>query len=191
MAPQTILVVGATGKLGTGAIKALLNSPEYPQYPGYPARFHVLALTRKDRSTRAKDLREAVPFGTMSFIEGDSTNPQPIFDSEPRGSITGLFLSTTLGADVSEEQQAIPLINAAVKHGVKHIVFSSVDRGGDERSWTNPTTIKHFRAKHNIEIYLRDKAEKYNGKFTWTILRPVAFLDNMTPGIMCSLFTAV
>lgn len=67
-----------------------------------------------------------------------------------------------------------------------------VDRGGDEKSWTNPTNIKHFLAKHNIEIHLRDKAGKEGGsKFTWTILRPVAFMDNLNPGFLCSLFTAM
>ncbi|KAK4152308.1 hypothetical protein C8A00DRAFT_16373 [Chaetomidium leptoderma] len=187
MAPQNILVVGATGKQGGAVVKALLDLPEGP------SRFHILALTRDVQSDRAKALASAHQ-GAVELIQGDNTNPEPIFASQPKGSIAGLFVVTAAGGKTSEEQQAIPLIDAAAAHGVKHIVFTSVDRGGDEKSWTNPTTIKHFAAKHNVELHLRDKAEKEGGagKFTWTILRPVAFLDNMAPGgMMCSMFTAM
>jgi uncharacterized protein YbjT (DUF2867 family) len=184
MAPQNILVAGATGQQGGAVVKSLLDLPESS------SRFHILALTRDAQSKRAKQLVSAHK-GAVSLIEGDNANPGPIFASHPKGSIASLFAVTVAGQKTPEEQQAIPLIDAAVAHGVKHIVFSSVDRGGDNRSWNNPTTIKHFLAKHNVEVYLRDKAAKESGKFTWTILRPVCFMDNMTPGMLCSVFTAM
>ncbi|KAH6623058.1 hypothetical protein F5144DRAFT_605588 [Chaetomium tenue] len=185
MAPQNILVVGATGQQGGAVVKSLLDLPESS------SRFHILALTRNAQSERAKHL-VSEHNGTVSLIEGDDANPGPIFASQPEGSIDSIFIVTVPGQKTPEEQQAIPLIDAAVAHGVKHIVFSSVDRGGDEKSWTNPTDIKHFLAKHNIELYLRDKADKEaGGKFTWTILRPVCFMDNMNPGMLCYMFTAM
>ncbi|KAK0649178.1 hypothetical protein B0T16DRAFT_409558 [Cercophora newfieldiana] len=170
MATQNILVVGATGQQGGATIKALLALPKSDP------PIHILALTRNTASAKAKALAEAHK-GVIDLVQGDATNPSPIFESQPKGSIDALFLVTTPGK-VPEEKQAIPLIDAAVEHGVKHIVFSSVERGGDEKSWTNPTNIEHFLQKHNIEIYLRDKAEKEPGKFTWTIIRPVAFFEN-------------
>jgi uncharacterized protein YbjT (DUF2867 family) len=183
MAPQIILVLGATGQQGGAVIKALLDLPESS------SRFHILALTRDANSGRAKALASAHP-GVVELIEGDNTNPKPIFASQPKGSIDSVFVVTTLGK-IPEEQQAIPLIDAAVAHGVKHVVFTSVDRGGDERSWSNPTNIKHFLAKHNIELHLRDKAQKEPGKFAWTILRPVGFYDNFNPGVFSSMFAAM
>ncbi|KAK3293193.1 uncharacterized protein B0H64DRAFT_207578 [Chaetomium fimeti] len=184
MAPQNILVVGATGQQGGAVVKSLLDLPESS------SRFHILALTRNAQSERAKHLA-SIHKGAVSLIEGDNANPDPIFASQPKGSIDSVFVVTTVGQKITEEQQAIPLIDAAVAHGVKHIVFSSVDRGGDEKSWTNPTNVKHFLEKHNIEIHLRDKAVKEPGKFTWTILRPVGFMDNLNPGFLCSMFTAM
>ncbi len=184
MAPQTILIVGATGKQGGAVLKALLTQPESA------TRFHVLALTRDAQSVRAKTLVEAYK-GVVEIVQGDSSNPGPVFASQPKGSISSLFFVTAPMGKVTEEQQGIPLIDAAVEHGVQHIVFSSVERGGDEASWSNPTTIKHFAAKHNIEIHLRDKAAQEPGKFTWTILRPVAFLDNLQPGFFCGVFTSM
>ncbi|GAB1318094.1 NmrA-like family domain-containing protein 1 [Madurella fahalii] len=183
MALQNILVVGATGQQGGAVVRALLDLPK-SEPP-----LHILALTRNAQSERAKALAESHK-GVIELVEGDSSNPKPVFDSKAKGSIDGLFIVTTPGGKVNEEQQAIPLIDAAVEHGVKHIVFTSVDRGGDEKSWHNPTNIKHFLEKHNIELHLRDKAEKEAGRFTWTILRPAAFLDNFNPGTMCSMMTA-
>ncbi|KAK3305888.1 uncharacterized protein B0T15DRAFT_213610 [Chaetomium strumarium] len=185
MTVQNILIVGATGQQGGAVIKALLNLPQAS------TRFNILALTRNAHSERAKALAEAHK-GTVELVEGDNADPGPIFASRPKGSIDSVFIVTVMmGNNVSEEQQAIPLIDAAVEHGVKHIVFTSVDRGGDEKSWTNPTHVKHFLTKHNVELHLRDKAEKQPGRFTWTILRPVAFMDNFEPGMMCTMLTAM
>lgn len=179
MATRTILVVGATGQQGGEVIKALLNLKL--------ANIRILALTRNVDSPKAKALTEAHK-GVVELVQGDATDPEPLFASREKGSVDSLFVVTSPGK-VDEEKQAIPLIDAAVAHGVTHVVFTSVDRGGDEKSWSNPTGVKHFYQKHNIELHLRDKAEK-EGSFTWTILRPVAFLDNMNPGGFVAMFIA-
>ncbi|KAK4187783.1 hypothetical protein QBC35DRAFT_219804 [Podospora australis] len=184
---RNILVVGATGKQGGAVVKALLDLPKSD------TPLHILALTRNAQSPKAQQLAEAHP-GVVEPVQGDSSHPNPIFESRPKGSINAIFIVTSPpmgGSKINEEEQAIPLIDSAVDHGVQHIVFSSVDRGGDEKSWTNPTDVQHFSEKHNIEIYLRDKAEKEKGKFTWTILRPVAFMENWTPGFFAAGFSAM
>ncbi|OAA56138.1 NAD(P)-binding domain protein [Niveomyces insectorum RCEF 264] len=154
----------------------------------------IFALTRDSASARAQALVKAHP-EKINLVQGDVLKPATIFSGQPHGSVFALFVVTNPS---DEEAQAIPLIDAAVSHGVRHIVFSSVDRGGDVRSWNNPTNVRHFYEKHNIEVYLRDKARKSadgttasspaSSPFTWTILRPVAFMDNMVPGMACSLF---
>lgn len=83
---------------------------------------------------------------------------------------------------VKEEQQGKALVDEALKAGVKRFVYTSVDRGGDERSWQNETDVPHFRSKHRIEWHLREEAEKKGGEMTWAVLRPVAFMDNIQPG---------
>ncbi len=54
-------------------------------------------------------------------------------------------------------------------------VYSSGAWRRDEKSWANATPIPHFQTKQLIEIHLRDKAQGMG----WTILRPVAFMDNL------------
>jgi uncharacterized protein YbjT (DUF2867 family) len=181
MASPNILIVGATGQQGGAVIDALLQQ----RTPDSPLK--LLALTRNTSSPKAQALVQAHP-DAIELVQGDVTDPEPIFASQPKGHISGVFLVTTPGK-VDEEKQGIPFIDAAAAHGVKHIVFSSVDRGGDEKSWTNPTNVKHFYQKHAVELHLRDRTPA--GGTTWTILRPVAFMDNLNPGMFCSVFTAM
>jgi uncharacterized protein YbjT (DUF2867 family) len=61
-----------------------------------------------------------------------------------------------------------------------------VDRGGDERSFNNPTRIPHFIKKHNIEHHLVDRTRESG--MEWTILRPTAFYENLTPDFFGKVF---
>ena len=170
---NSVLVVGATGKQGAMVVKSLLQSDD--------ARLTVHALTRDATTPRAQAL--AASDKRLRLVQGDQVKPDAIFAQLPAGSISALFLITV---PPKEEPQAIPFIDAALAHGVRHIVYSSVDRGGDEHSWSNPTGVKHFAEKHTIELHLRDAAKASPQKATWTILRPVAFMDNYNPGYFVS-----
>lgn len=86
---------------------------------------------------------------------------------------------------IVEEAQGKALVDSALNHGVKHFVYSSVDRHGAE-SINNPTNIPHFISKHRVEHHLIDNA-KASG-MSWTILRPVAFMENFQPGFVGKVF---
>lgn len=86
----------------------------------------------------------------------------------------------------AEETQGKALIDESIKQDVKFFVYSSVDRGGEERSFNNPTSIPHFIKKHNIEHHLVDRTK--DGEMQWTILRPVAFFENLTPDFFGKVF---
>jgi uncharacterized protein YbjT (DUF2867 family) len=85
----------------------------------------------------------------------------------------------------NEEAQGKALVDAALKNGVAHFVFSSVDRGG-ANSDNDPTIVPHFITKYNIEQHLFAKAQ--NSNMTWTVFRPVAFYDNLTPDFFGKVF---
>lgn len=84
-----------------------------------------------------------------------------------------------------EKTQGLSLIDAAIANDVQHFVYSSVDRGGSKSS-ENPTPIPHFQIKHEIEKHLMDKTE--GGKMSYTVLRPVAFYENLTPDFIGKMF---
>ncbi|KAF2395738.1 nucleoside-diphosphate-sugar epimerase family protein [Trichodelitschia bisporula] len=172
---KVALITGATGKQGGAVVSALLGA----KAPGYT----ILGLTRNPESASAQKL---VAKG-VKLVKGDMSDSAAIFEeakkvvSEP---IWGVF-SVQMppmgksGATQIEENLGKALIDAALANGVKVFVQTSVDRHG-EKSIDNPTDVPHFISKHNIEKYLIEKA---GDKMSWTILRPVAFMDsqNSTP----------
>lgn len=178
---RDILIVGATGQQGTSVIKALYASA--PHNP--PTR--ILALTRSASSPKSQALLAAHP--DIVLVEGDTRQPQPVFAANPN--IASVFLVTV---PPNDEEQALPFIEAALSSGTKvdHVVFTSVDRGGDTASWNRPTDIPHFAAKHRIELRLRELCN--NAGKRWTILRPTGFMDTYNPGffgkLMASLWAA-
>lgn len=181
MPPLTYLVVGATGTQGSSVIHALLNSPSLAPDA------HILALTRNTTSSKAKAL--AALDARVSLLAGDPTNPNDIFASAPYQHIDAVFCVTVHGPPGAEESQANGLIDASIAHGVSHFVFTSADRGGEEVSNTNPTPVPHIATKYRIELYLKEKAEGTN--MAWTILRPVTFMDNLTPDFAGKGFAAM
>lgn len=170
---QTILVIGATGKQGGALIENLLASSRAPQ-------FDIVAVTRDTQCPRAQKLSA---FPNVRVISGDLTSPDVIFEAAG-GPVWGVY-SVQINSD-AEESQGKALVDAAVLHGVRHFIYSSGDRGGAERSETNPTNVENFAAKYRIEKHLqRRTAEKSQSPqgMTYTILRPVTFFENLSGDI--------
>jgi uncharacterized protein YbjT (DUF2867 family) len=177
---NTFLVIGATGKQGGAVIEALLASPASTDIT-------IFALTRNPESGSAKALISKAP-EKIKLIRGDLNDSSAIF-SAAAVPIQGVFcisippLGPGSKAD-SEEVNSKALVDAALDHGVKHFVFTSVDRHGSD-SESNDTDVPSFIAKSRIERHLREKSA---GKMTWTILRPTAFMDNITTGFAGKIF---
>ncbi|KAI9170689.1 NmrA-like family domain-containing oxidoreductase ptmS [Paramyrothecium foliicola] len=178
---RTILVTGATGNQGGATVSALLAAN---------AGFNILALTRDANSASSQKLK--AKSSAITVIQGDLSDTEAVFKSAEAASsqpIWGVFSIQSPGFGKNgpeiEQQQGKDLVDSAIKHGVKHFVYSSVDRHGD-RSLENPTNVPHFVSKHNIEHHLISKAK--DSGMIWTILRPTAFMDNLNVKNMASVF---
>ncbi|WVQ95308.1 hypothetical protein IAU59_002403 [Kwoniella sp. CBS 9459] len=144
---KTILVITATGKQGGAAIKAIDQT-----------KFKVLAAVRDASSESARALG-------VELVEGQLDKPESLFEKEP---IYGLFLNLGAPSPLEQKEHGIALIDAAVKYGVRHVVFSSLDFCG------NDTTGAIFLdVKRDVEAHL-----KAQSSLQWTILRPVGFMEN-------------
>jgi uncharacterized protein YbjT (DUF2867 family) len=157
-------------------IRSLLSSPQ-------AADFTLLAVTRNPESASAKRLADK----GVKLVQGDLNDTPAIFESakkllDAKQSIWGVFsVQLPMGRGASpetEEAQGKALVDAALASDVKFFVYTSVDRGGDDKSFETPTEIPHFVSKHNIEHHLVDKAA---GKMQWFILRPVVFMEVIEP----------
>jgi uncharacterized protein YbjT (DUF2867 family) len=180
--PRRFLIAGATGKQGGAVVSALLDDRANLTSN---EQFDILCLTRDVHSPRARSLASKPG---VSLIQGDLFHAAALNNAGP---LDGVFCVTTPGKPGDEERQARALIDASVAHGVRHFVFTSVDRGGEELSEKTATGVSYFASKHRIEEYLKKKAGESEGRFTWTILRPVAFMDNLTPDFMGKAFASL
>lgn len=187
---KVLLITGATGQQGGAVVDALLAQQSQSTTP-----LTILGVTRNPDSASAKKLAAKSPL--IKLLKGDLSDPAPLFTTAreiTKQPVWGVFSVQTPamkgGPETEEEKQGKALVDAALEHGVKHFVQTSVDRGGDENSWTDPTDVPHFISKHNIELHLRDRAAMANGAMSWTILRPVAFFDNFAPGFQSRVFLA-
>ncbi|KAM0708835.1 hypothetical protein Q7P35_005488 [Cladosporium inversicolor] len=181
---RAILITGATGKQGGAVIDALLSRGL--------SDFLLLAVTRDGNSASAKRLAAKSP--SVKIVEGDLDAAASLFKSAKATAGTvplwGVFSVQVMGKSKSDQEvvQGKALVDEAMKSGVSHFVYSSVERGGDERSWNNPTPVPHFVTKHKIEHHLRDSTANNQSSMGWTILRPVIFMDNMAPGFFGKVF---
>lgn len=176
--PRTLLITGATGKQGGALITSLLASPS-------ASSFNILALTRKKTSAAAKALAARSP--KLTLIEGNLDDPRAVFASARKtltpsqAPISGVF-SVQTPMSGNEEKQGKDLVDAALENGIEQFVYSSVERGAGSPA----TDVPHFAHKHHIEEHLMEKSE--GGRMDWTILRPVCFMDNLTPDFPGKLF---
>ncbi|KAK4168445.1 putative negative transcriptional regulator [Cladorrhinum sp. PSN259] len=189
---KTLLVTGATGKQGGAVIDALLDADPTG------SKFTILAVTRNASSASSKHLAERSQ--NIRLVQGNLDDVPALFEaakcannSEPVWGVFSVQVSLGPGVTVEGEvTQGTALIDGAIEAGVKHFVYSSVERGGDSISWENPTPIPHFQSKQRIEQHLRavTAAGEAGGSMGWTVLRPVAFMDNLAPGFPTKVFLA-
>ncbi|KAF2218955.1 NmrA family protein [Elsinoe ampelina] len=179
---KVILVTGATGKQGGSVVDALVSCERKED-------FLILAVTRNADGEAARKLRDKGR--NIRVVAGNLDDVAGLFDEAEKVAgqkVWGVYsVQVSMGKGVtfeSEVKQGKDLVDESVKRGVQQFVYSSVDRGGDEESWNNPTPIDHFKSKQLIEHHLRDNAAKMG----WTVLRPVAFMDNLEPGIPSRVF---
>ncbi|KAF2125057.1 NAD(P)-binding protein [Dothidotthia symphoricarpi CBS 119687] len=190
---KSILITGATGKQGGSVLKQLATHPSSSQ-------FTLLAVTRNASAASAQRITENHP--GVILVQGDLNDVPALFaaaktalkeagKSEQIWGVYSVQISMGPGVTVeSEVKQGTQLIDESLKEGVTQFVYSSVDRGGNERSFETGTPIPHFQSKHTIEQHLLEKAGKEGENMGWTILRPVAFMDNLAPGVPTKVFLA-
>jgi uncharacterized protein YbjT (DUF2867 family) len=182
---KVLLITGATGKQGGSVIDALLSTPNSA------SSFTLLAVTRDADAASAKKLVARSP--STKLVQGNLDDIPSLFDAaekvaqQPIWGVYSVQISMGKGVTVeSEMRQGKGLIDESLRRSVQYFVYSSVERGGDALSWDNQTPIPHFQSKYHIERHLRDAAS--NTQMGWTILRPVAFMDNLEPGFPTKVF---
>jgi uncharacterized protein YbjT (DUF2867 family) len=153
MSNKIIAVTGATGQQGGAVARKLLSEG-----------WQVRALTRDVNKPAAQELKAL----GAELVTGDMDNRADL-DAAFKGvygvfSVQNFWLPT-VGFE-NEIKQGKAVADAAKAAGVQHLVYSSV--GSAHRGMGQ----KHFESKWIIEQYIHTLDIPY------TIIRPVAFMDN-------------
>jgi hypothetical protein len=114
----------------------------------------------------------------VSVVDGNLEDPPAILQQLP--SIWGIS-SAQVKSD-AEEKQGKAIYDAAVANAVQHCVYSPLDPWGPDRSAKHPTPVKTFTTKLNVEEHLEKAAAASPQSMTYTVLRPVTFVENEVPG---------
>jgi uncharacterized protein YbjT (DUF2867 family) len=152
-APETVLVLGATGTQGGAVARGLLAG-------GYEVR----ALVRDSSSSRAQALADAgATLVTGDLLDVASLTPA-FMEVDSVYAVTTPFEN---GAD-GEERQGEAIIAAAETAGLGWLVFASVASAGTVSS------VPHFASKWQIERRLA------GGSVPWTVIAPGYFYENVS-----------
>jgi|SRR5215467_7014629 len=148
---KTVLITGATGQQGGGAIRHMLATG-----------WHLRAMTRDPSSDMALSLARR----GVELAQGDLDDLSSL--EHAAHDVYGIYSVQNfwkVGAK-REVQQGKNLAEVAKKSGVEHFVYSSV--GGAERN----SGVGHFETKWEIEQYIRQLG------LPATMIRPAAFMEN-------------
>ena len=173
-ATRRLMITGATGNQGSAVINALLaHSSTNP--------VQILAVTRNVDSPQAKAL--AAKSDSVTLVKGNLSDCGAIF-AQCGGPVHTVFsVQVNVYGSAQKHQEEVilgkSLIDASIANKVQHFIQQSGDRGGPERSEWDATGVPHFATKFQIEKYLQEKAGAAG--MTWTVLRPVTFMENYTP----------
>lgn len=159
-----VLVTGATGQQGGGAVRALLARG-----------FRVRALVRDPGSDRAAGLRDlgvdvvGGDLGDRSSLAGAARGADGVFSVQP----SEAQFEYGLGPD-DETRFGRNVADAARGAGVRHLVYSSM--AGLEPG----TGVGHFESKWQIEQHVRSLDVPF------TIVRPAVFFELLTQPLFYS-----
>lgn len=149
---RVVVVTGATGRQGGATARALLARG-----------WEVHALVRDPDAAPALALKEA---GAVP-VRGD-LDDEPSLEAALAGAHGVFSVQTFTGPDgfAGEVRRGRALADAAVRAGVAHFVYSSVD-GADR-----PGRVRHFATKGEVEAHIGALG------LPATILRPTFFITN-------------
>ncbi len=148
---KTILVAGATGRIGGAVIKTLLKN-----------NVPVKALSRTPDSIAAQRLESQ----GITVVKGDMADTASLVKAiEGCYGVFSLQNYFEYGGD-KEVQFGKNMADAAKKANISHFIFSSI------ASVDKDTKVPHFETKYTIEKYIREIG------LNATILRPVKFMEN-------------
>ncbi|KAF2027749.1 NAD(P)-binding protein [Setomelanomma holmii] len=165
MAKSLLAVFGATGNQGNSTANSVLDDPELSK------RYAVRAVSRDVNNPKMQHLKSKGAELAQADLDDPSSLPAAL-----KGVEYLFFITTTQYQGNSREvetRQAEAICEAAVKEGVKYIIFSSMSHPY-KISNGKLKNVEHFDDKAEIEEYIRSLPVKS------AFFAPGSFMQNFT-----------
>jgi uncharacterized protein YbjT (DUF2867 family) len=165
MSKSLLAVFGATGNQGNSTANFVLSDPELSR------RYAVRAVSRDTSNPKMQDLKSRGAELIQADLDDASSLPQAL-----RGVEYLFFMTTTQYQGNSREvetRQAKDICTAALKEGVKYIIFSSMSHPFKISNGALKN-VEHFDDKAEIEEYIRSLPVKS------AFFAPGSFMQNFT-----------
>jgi uncharacterized protein YbjT (DUF2867 family) len=165
MSKSLLAVFGATGNQGNSTARFVLSDPELSQ------RYAVRAVSRDICSPKMQDLQSRGAELVQADLDDPATLPAAL-----RGAEYLFFMTNTDYQGNSREietRQAKDICSAALKEGIKYIIFSSMSHPF-KISNGRLKNVEHFDDKAEIEEYIRSLPVKS------AFFAPGSFMQNFT-----------
>ncbi|KAI9151280.1 NmrA-like family domain-containing protein 1 [Paramyrothecium foliicola] len=160
MEQKIIVVLGATGGLGSGVVAALLKDT--------PEQWLIRAVTRDPASIRAQKLlgEQQTPDGRLTVVYGDSYNPESLRKNFSGAyGVFALISELIPGKVFMKEEELVHeleagrnIVEAAKSSSVEHFVFSSMPDMAKATSGRF-TRMHHMDNKFKIEQFAREQLD--------------------------------
>lgn len=162
MITETILVLSATGRQGSAVIDALLAK-----------NVNVFGSSRNPESLRKNR------GGKIQVVQADMNDTESIVAAIDESKAKKIWFTTDYysipkATRAKEAQLGFNVINAVIKRSnqIDHVVFNSGAMNDDIT-----TRMEEFWSKLDIENYMKEELPPLN--ITWSVLRPVVFMENL------------
>ena len=162
---RIVLITGATGMQGAGIVKTLLSF-------GYQVR----ALTTDAASEKA----QALSFIGAELFEGSFENQTSLDRALKEAEAVFSLQLTDPSGQHHEVMQAISLIEAAKRNGLRHFIQSTVSGAGQHFTADWFKSDKWSANYWNDKMAVQDEVRKA-GFERYTILKPALFMENLLP----------
>ncbi len=149
---REVLVIGATGAMGTPVVRHLLRSEQQA--------WKIRVLTRNPGCAEARALAALAP-DRVAVLEGSPANASSL--ALAMEGVHGVFCNTNFFATATvtgEVAEGLAALEAARRAGVQHFVYSSLDSLGARSGGRYP--VPHFDAKAAVAARIDERrADEY------------------------------
>lgn len=177
-----VLVTGATGIQGGGVVRELLIKAKSTSPP---TPLTIRAFVRDPTSAAAQSLVALDP-ETVQLFQGDFDNLDALTKAA-QGGVAATFINVTpVFTDLeAESRYGHNILKASLAAGVKHIIYSAVNRADNREAFKNLQPggwiDSYYKSKGGIISSLKAPPFPTPSGYAYTLILPATFLSNYLP----------